>query len=87
MNTRDKVLSMFPHLVDDIPAIEQEAVAPLRAEVERLRGALEAIVNHPCVVPDHPHGGVHPPYLEWKPVAHIARSALGAPETREGEKP
>ena len=57
-------------------APDRRPAGPLEAEVERLRGALEAIIDHLCVVPDHPHGGIHPPYLEWKPVAHIAREAL-----------
>lgn len=40
------------------------------------RAALQAIIDLPTVVPDHPHGGVHPPYLEWTRVAAIARAAL-----------
>lgn len=41
-----------------------------------VRDALQAIVDLPTVVPDHPHGGVHPPYLEWRAVVDIARAAL-----------
>lgn len=47
---------------------------------ERLLRALKAVIELPTVVPDHPHGGVHPPYLEWVKVAAIVDTALG-PET------
>lgn len=55
----------------------------LRAEVAEARlaavtEALEAIVDLPTVVPDHDHGGVYPPYLEWVRVAELARAALSA---------
>jgi hypothetical protein len=45
---------------------------------DKLREALQQIINLPTVTPDHAHGGVHPPYLEWHRVAAIARSALAA---------
>jgi hypothetical protein len=46
--------------------------------VTALREALQRIIDLPTVVPDHGHGGVLPPYLEWHRVAEIARAALAS---------
>lgn len=54
--------------------------APSTPEPSGLRAALDAILALPTVVPDHPHGGVYPPYLEWTKVAEIIRAAATTPE-------
>jgi len=60
--------------------VEKRYLTHAEQRTRDLEAALQRIIDLPCVVPDHPHGGVHPPYLEWTKVAGEARAAIESAE-------
>jgi hypothetical protein len=54
-----------------IRKVESEAREQAERDIAALREALAEIRDWPAVIPDHPHGGVWPPYIPWNDVRHL----------------